>query len=247
VCVINESFRKLFFANRNPIGKHVTDLYGDKSVQFEVVGVAANSRDHSLRGDVPPRFFIAMAQNSMNDIPHDMNFEIRSAAEPGSVMNAVRQAIAQIERDARIRVLSLGDAVSQRVGQDRMLANLTGVFGGLALLLAAIGIYGVLAYGVSQRTSEIGIRIAVGAGSTDVVSMVLRETFAMLLLGLLAGLLGAVWLTELIQNRLVGVTPTDPLVLCCAVAAMIFIALFAAFAPAFRASRVDPMTALRYE
>jgi predicted permease len=247
VCVINESFRRRFFAGRNPIGQHVTDLYGDKGIRFEVVGVAGNSRDHSLRGDVPPRFFTALAQNAMNEIPGEMNFEIRSAAEPASILRAVRRAIAQIDRDVPVHTQSLGEAIAQRVGQDRMLANLTGIFGCLALLLAAIGIYGVLAYGVSQRTSEIGIRIAIGARSHDVVSMILRETFVMVALGLLAGAVGAYWITQLIRSRLVGLTTTDPLVLSCAIAAMAFIALGAAALPAWRASRVDPINALRYE
>jgi len=247
VCVINDSFRKLFFANRNPIGKHVTDLYGDKHVAFEVVGVAGNSRDHALRDAVPPRFFIAAAQNAVGDVPGAMSFEIRTAAEANSLLNAARQAIAQIDRDAPVRVRSLGEAVSQRVGQDRMLANLTGIFGGLALLLAAIGIYGVLAYGVSQRTGEIGIRIAVGAASRNVIGMILRETFVMVAIGLTVGLVGSFWVTQLIRSRLVGLTPTDPLVLTSAVGMMALVALFAACAPAWRASRVDPIKALRCE
>jgi predicted permease len=248
VCVINEAFRKLFFEGRNPIGKGITDVYGDERVTFEVVGVAANSRDHNLRGEVPPRFFMAAAQHAVgNDVPRGMDFELRTLAQPASVTNAVRQAMAGIDRDAPFEVRSLGEIVTHAVEPDRMLADLVGIFGGLALLLAGVGIYGVMAYGVSQRTGEIGIRIAVGAAFNDVVAIVLREAFVMVAVGLVVGLLGAVWVTELIRSQLVGITPTDPLVIGCAVGAMVLIGLLAAFVPAWRASRVDPITALRYE
>ena len=170
-----------------------------------------------------------------------MVFEIRTAADPVSITSALRQALAEIDRDAPFHANTVNEMVAEKSVQDRLLANLIRIFGGLALLLASLGIYGVLAFGASQRTNEIGIRMAVGARSANVLAMILREAFIMLLLGLAIGLIGAVWLTELISSRLVGITPTDPLTLLCAVATMIVIALFASFAPAWRASRVDPL------
>lgn len=247
VCVINEAFAKLFFANRNPLGKHVTDQYGDKGVAFEVVGVAKNSRDHALRGDVPPRFFVAAEQDGF-DIPSAVNFEIRTAAAPNLMLNALRRVVR--EEDINLPILSaqsLDELVDERVAQDRLIANLTSIFGALALVLAAIGIYGVLAYGVSQRTSEIGIRMAVGAEAKNVVGMILRETIVIILIGLTAGLIISVFVTRLIQSRLFGLHAMDPVVLSGAVLLMSAIGLIAAYGPAWRASRIDPAIALRYE
>ncbi len=247
VCVINEAFAKLFFANRNPLGKHVTDQYGDKGVAFEVVGVAKDSRDHALRGDVPPRFFVAAEQDGL-EIPPGVNFEIRTAAAPNLMLNALRRVVREV--DINLPILSaesLGELVGERVAQDRLIANLTSIFGALALVLAAIGIYGVLAYGVSQRTSEIGIRMAVGAEARNVVGMILRETIVIILIGLTAGLIISVFVTRLIESRLFGLHAMDPIVLSGAVLIMSAIGLIAAYGPAWRASRIDPAIALRYE
>ncbi len=247
VCVINQAFVKLFFANRNPLGKHVTDQYGDKRIPFEIVGVANDSRDHALRGEVPPRFFVAANQDSYG-FPPAVNFEIRTAADPKLMLKALRRVIQGV--DTNLPVLSarsLGELVDERVAQDRLIANLTSIFGALAIILAAVGIYGVLAYGVSQRTSEIGIRMAVGAETRNVVRMVLRETVIMIAVGLVAGLVISLFVTRLIQSRLFGLRAMDPFVLAAAVLVMCLIGLIAAYGPAWRASRIDPAIALRYE
>ncbi len=247
VCVINEAFAKLFFANRNPVGKHITDQYGDNRWVFEVVGVAKDSHDHTLRGEIPPRFFVAAAQ-AFDGAPPAVNFEIRTAVNPTSMLNALRRAVQHTDPNLSIlSTRSLGELVDTRLGQDRLIANLTAIFGGLALALAAIGIYGILAYGVSQRTNEMGIRMAVGAQSQNVVAMILRETLTILAIGLAAGLAVSTAVTRLIASRLFGIQATDPLVLASAVVVMSAIGLIAAYGPAWRASRIDPITALRCE
>lgn len=248
VCVVNESFAKLFFANRNPLGKHVTDEYGDKHRAFQVVGVARNSRDHSLRNDVPPRFFTAAGQEAFDEVPPAVNFEIRTAANPSLMLNTLRHTVQEVDSDLPIvSARSLGELLDDRVGQDRLIANLTGIFSFLALALAAIGIYGILAYGVSQRTGEIGIRMAIGAGSVAVVRMIVRETIIMIAIGLAAGVVLSIGATRLIQSKLFGLHAMDPLVVTAAVLIMSAIGLVAAYGPAWRASRIDPATALRYE
>ncbi len=248
VCVVNEAFAKLFFANRNPLGKHVIDQYGDKGTTFEVVGVAKNSRDHSLRGEVPPRFFTAAAQEAYQEFPPAVNFEIRTAANPNLMLKTLRRTIQEVDPNIPIAsARSINELVDDRVGQDRLIADLTGIFGALALLLAAIGIYGVLAYGVSQRTSEIGIRMAIGAASGTVIRMIMRETAVMIAIGVAAGLVVSAVVTRLIESKLFGLRPMDPLVVCGAAIVMSAIGLLAAYGPAWRASRIDPATALRFE
>jgi ABC-type antimicrobial peptide transport system permease subunit len=141
----------------------------------------------------------------------------------------------------------LTKSIDQQVGQERLIAKLVAFFGVLALFLAAIGIYGILAYGVSQRTSEIGIRMAIGAESANVIGMIAKETMTMVAIGLAAGLVATYFVTKLIESRLFGVTPTDPLVLGAAMGLLAVIALLAGLLPALRASKIDPAIALRYE
>lgn len=246
VCVVNEAFARLFFAGRNPLGKHITEQYGDKQTTYEVVGVAQNSRDHDLRGSVPPRIFTASTQPPPGEPPYAVNFEIRTAAEPHSMLNTLRRAArAQNPNIAILGALTLDELIQQRVGQDRLLANLVSIFGTLALVLAAIGIYGVVAYGVSQRTSEIGVRMALGAHPWKVVAWIVRESLLVAGAGLLAGLALSYVATRLIATKLVGLSAMDPLVLSAALFLMAAIAALAACVPAWRASRIHPAIALR--
>jgi predicted permease len=232
VCIVNEAFAKLFFSGRNPLGKHVTEQYGDKLTTFEVVGVAANSRDHNLREATLPRIFTASSQPPAGDPPATVNFEIRTAAEPRVMLNTLRRAARM--QDPNLPILSartLEELIQQRTGQDRLLANLTGIFGGLALALAAIGIYGVVAYGVSQRTSEIGIRMALGADPWKVVWLIVKESTIIVAIGLAAGLALSYLGTRLIASKLFGLGAMDPIVLGGAVLVMAAMGALAACAP----------------
>lgn len=246
VCVINEAFAKRFFAGRNPIGMHVTQLYGPQRNTYEVVGVVANSRKRSLRGEIEHRYFVPAAQPI--DVPNSIVFSIRTAGEPGAAVAAIRRAI--LAEDPNLPIVDakpLQELIDSRTSLDRMLAQLSMAFGAVALLLAAIGLYGVLSYGVSRRTSEIGIRKALGAGEGAVIAMILRETSWLVVGGVAVGVALAYGSLQLIKSRLFGLEPADPLAIALAVAALGVVALLAAWLPARRASRVDPMVAIRYE
>jgi predicted permease len=248
VCVINEAFAKKFFEGRNPLGKHITDEYGDKRFVFEIVGVARNSRDHSLKREIPPRFFLALQQGIIEgEVSPSVNYEVRSTLAGAAVTSALRQAVQSVDLNLKPEIAQLSSSLERQVGQERLIAKLVAFFGALALCLAAVGIYGILAYSVSQRTNEIGIRMAIGAEAGDVVGMIARETVAMVLIGLSSGLIAAYFITKLIQNRLFGVTSTDPVVLATALGLLALIAMLAGMLPAWRASRIDPAIALRYE
>jgi predicted permease len=245
VCVINQAFAKRFFAGRNPIGKTIATVYGDKRTQFEVIGVAKDTRDHYLRGDVPPRFFAALQQASP-EVPESVYFEVRTAGEPSTGLNTLRRVIRATEPNAVIlSARSLGELIDDRVRTDRLIARMTSIFGAIALLLAATGIYGVVAYSVSQRTSEIGIRMAIGAEAQNVMAMVLKETAFLLAIGLVAGLCLSVLMGRVISNQLVGVHSADPWVMALSAALFALIGALAGMGPAWRASRIDPAAALR--
>jgi predicted permease len=246
VCVINEAFARLFFAGRNPLGMHVTQVYANQRNSFEIVGVARDSRGNNLRGDVEHRYYVPAAQPIF---PQDgASFAMRTVAEPSSVITGVRRAILAEDPSLPITVARpLGEIIDDRMVQERLLARLSSVFGVVALLLAAIGLYGVSSYGVARRTHEIGIRKALGAQHSTVMAMILRETGLLLVLGLAMGAAVSAAGLQLITNRIYGLAPTDPLALAAAIAALTGVALAAAWLPAYRASRVDPLVALRYE
>jgi predicted permease len=239
VCVINEAFARRFFAGRNPLGMHVET--------YEIVGVARNSRNRSLRDEIEPRFYVPATQPT--DVPpRFITFAVRTDAEPSNVLAGVRREILSEDPNLPVTAAStLIELVDRQMVQDRLLARLSTAFGIVALLLAAIGLYGVLSYGVARRTNEIGIRKALGARHGVVMAMILRETGLMLILGLLAGTGLSVAGLRLIESRLYGLAPTDPLAFVSAVAMLAAVALAAAWLPAYHASRVDPLIALRYE
>jgi predicted permease len=246
VVVINQAFANRFFSGRNPLGRHITARFGDNKWTWEVVGVAANARDHKLRGDVPARYYRPIAGGGY--IPTAVSFQLRTAGVPSSVSNAVRRAIQ--ERDDNLPILNartVTEFVDRWVTSERSIAELSAIFGAVALTLACIGLYGVLSFGVARRTSEIGIRMALGARRPAVVGMVLKETAWMVAAGIAGGVLVAAGAARLIRSQLFGVTPVDPLTICVAVGLLAAVALCAAFIPAHRASRVNPVTALRTE
>jgi predicted permease len=247
VCVVNEAFAKFYFGTQNPIGKHVTDEFPDTHKTFVIVGVARDARDHSLRREIFRRFYLS-AMQPLGDFPPDMNYEIRTFGELGAVMQAVRKAILAYDPAIPIgRVQPFVAMLDDNMRQERIIAQLSTVFGGVALLLAAIGLYGVLSYAVAQRTNEIGIRMALGAERGAVVRMVLRETAVLIAIGLAAGVPASLACARLIQSKLFGLKPADPVTLGGAVGIMIAVAIASGYLPARRASRVDPLIALRYE
>jgi len=247
VCVVNEAFAKFFFGNANPIGRHVTDEFPDTHKTFVIVGVARDARDHSLRKDVFRRFYLSALQPLGGYSPF-LNYEVRTTGDPSAILQAVRREIAAYDPAIPIGSLKpLVALVNNNMRQERLIAQLSTAFGGLALLLACIGLYGVLSYAVIQRTNEIGIRMALGAERSRVVGMILRETAVLLLIGLAVGVPASLVCARLIESKLYGLKPADPFTLAAALGIMTAVAVASGYLPARRASKVDPLIALRYE
>jgi predicted permease len=247
VCVINEAFAKTFFTGRNPIGRHITQKFGDKKNLLEVVGVAKNARDHRLRGDVPPRFYVP-ADQAMYGPNEWAFFEIRTAGDPEKMIEAARKAILAVNENLPVgSARPLVESVDRTNAQPRMVARLCSIFGVMALLLAATGLYGVLSYSVARRTNEIGIRMALGAGRGRVIQMILRETGVMIAIGVLAGVIFTAIGVQLVKSKLYGLGALDPMAITVAVVILGAVALVAGYIPAARASRVNPTQALRHE
>jgi len=247
VIVINETFAKRFFKDRNPLGMHVTTTYADQRHTFEVVGVVRDSRQRGqLRGDVEHRFYTPITDPAAEETT--ATFIVRSSGEGGGLIETLRRTLREAEPNMPIvRVTTVADAIDLRIVQDRLLAHLSFVFGIVAVLLAAIGLYGVLSHGVTRRTNEIGIRKALGAQQGTLIAMILRETGALLLVGMIAGAGVSIAAVRLITSRLYGLSPNDPATMTSAVVGLMVVAALATWLPAYRASRVDPLVALRQE
>jgi len=247
ICVINEAFAKRFFNGRNPIGMRITAIEdSEKRTTYQVVGVARNARTQSMRGDVEPRYFVSAEQRSFS--ANNPFFLIRTATGTAPVLAAVRQSVQRV--DAALPIMSAGSIAEQMApltAQDRTTAQLAIVFGCVALTLAAIGLYGVLSYGIARRSGEIAIRIALGARPGRVIAMILRETSGLVIAGLAVGGGLAYAASLLINSRLYGVAPQDPLTLALATGLLVLVSLSAVYLPARRASRLEPMAALRQE
>jgi predicted permease len=246
VCVINETFARRFFEGRHPIGLHVTQQYADERHSYEVVGVVRDSRQNRLRAEIEHRFYVPATQPAAGISA--VTFIIRPRGDASTVLADVRRVIQQTEPKMPIgRAATVMDAIDERIVQDRLLARLSIAFGVVAVLLASMGLYGVLSYGVARRTNEIGIRKALGARHGTLIAMILRETGWLLLAGLIAGGALSTAAIRLITSRLYGLSPGDPATFVAATAGLALVAVIATLVPAYRASRVDPLVALRYE
>ena len=245
VCVINEAFAKRFFNGQNPIAMRITSSNNDKRTTYQVIGVAKDARTQTLRGIVEPRFFVPAEQPPLD--ASNPTFLIRTTGIT-PVMTAVRRSIQQV--DAALPIMSarsIEEQIAPLIAQDSTTTQLAVVFGCVALTLTAVGLYGVLSYGTARRTGEIAVRIALGAHPGRVIGMILVETMGLVTAGLAVGGGLAYAASTLIDSRLYGVAPQDPLTLALATGLLLVVALVAAYLPARRASRLDPMTALRQE
>jgi predicted permease len=247
VCVINEAFAKQFFANRNPIGMHITSVEDARRTTYQVVGLAKNARTQRLRHDTEPFFYVPVTQPLADNVKR-AHFLIRTSTKSAPVLAAVREAFHRVNPALPIgSARPVEEQIARLTAQDHTTAQLAVVFGCVALTLAAVGLYGVLSYGIARRAGEIAIRIAVGAQRGRVITMILGETIGLVVAGLALGACLAYAASRLIGSRLYGVAPQDPLTLSSAIALLLAVALAAAYLPARRASKLDPMIALRQE
>lgn len=243
VGVANQQFVRNFFGNSNPLGKTVVR----DERKYQIVGICADARYAELRSSVPPTFYSPFAQAEDKELG-DMTFELKTAASEASIVKSVREVVGAIDKDLPVfDVRMQTEQIAATLSRERIFAALTSGFGVLALILASIGIYGIMAYAVARRTSEIGVRMALGAQRYEVLLMILRETAVLAGAGVVIGGAAAAGLTRYIRSMLYGLTPYDPVVLGGAILLLLTIALAAGWWPARRASRLDPMVALRHE
>ena len=245
VAVINEAFARYYFGDEDPIGRR----FGggpETSGQIEIVGVVKDAKYKSLREPAPRTHYIPYRQDSTSW--RETTFQIRTVADPAGVIASVRQAAREIDANLPLfNIKTLATQVDESLAQERLIGVVSSFFSLLALLLAGIGLYGIMAYAVSQRTREVGVRMALGARRGAVLRMVLRQGMKLVLIGVGLGLAASLAVTRLIASQLFGVTATDPVTFIGAPALLLIVALLACYAPARRATKVDPLVTLRCE
>jgi predicted permease len=248
--LISEALARRFWPNEDPIGKHLTLTFSPDVVR-EVVGIVGNVKVDSLDETRPvDTIYVALAQDSVS--PGEMwrsfglTLAVRTHSDPHSVTSAVTDAVHQVGPDIPVvNVLSMEDVIAQSMSPQRFNLVLLASFAALALLLAAVGIYGVLSYAVRRRVREIGIRMALGASHSDVLKMVVTDGMKPILIGVVMGLAAAFALSRLVASLVFGVHPTDPLTFSAVALILITVGVLANIVPAYRATRIEPVRTLR--
>jgi predicted permease len=243
VVVINETAAKKYFPNANPVGQRFGSSI-ETTNQLEVVGVLKDVKYNDVREPAPPTMYVPYPQTRLGNAV----FEVRTAGAPAGVMNSIREIGRQIDTNLPLTDVSTQiEQVERRFAQEKLFAQAYTLFGALALLIASIGLFGLMSYSVSRRTNEIGIRMALGAQRQDVLRLVMRESMILVALGVTAGVVIAISASSLVATLLFGLPPRDPGTLVTSVVVMVAVSALAGYLPARRASRVDPMVALHYE
>jgi len=240
VAILDELAARAFWPGRDPVGERVATA--DGTVR-EVVGVVRRIRFSELPTAPNPYFYLPLAQH----YEPAMALQVRTTGDPLRVAEPVRAILRKLDPNLGVQVSRFGDEVEETLAQPRLFSWLFGSFSLTALLVTAIGLYGTLSFAVSRRTRELGIRMALGARASEIVAMVLRRGLALTLVGLVLGVLAAVWATSLFSSLLFGVTPTDPAVFVAVALLLGLVGLAASSVPAYRATRVDPMSIIRHE
>jgi predicted permease len=243
--IVNETFVKRFLPGRNPLGQHIEEGLPEEPGKqrgpgWVIVGVAGDAKYSSLRTDIAPTMYMPWVGSA--------GFSIRSSGDPKQLIGAIRDIITRRDSNlAMYQVATESEQIDQQVFMEKLLAQLSSFFAALALVLACAGIYGLLSYEVTRRTREIGIRMAVGAQGRHVLSIVIRHGVMLALIGAVIGCAASFGVTRLLQTLLYGVRAGDPVTLIAVAVLLIAVSLVACWLPARRATRVDPLVALRYE
>jgi putative ABC transport system permease protein len=248
VVIVNQAFARKFLSNATPLGRVVKVGGGVTEQSLEIVGLVADAVYRSLRDPVPPTMYIPLAQldNGSRPAPASMSVAVRSASDsPALLARTVAQAIARVNPDLAVTFRPLADQVNASLTQERLVAMLAGFFGALALLLAGLGLYGITAYAVSRRRTEIGIRMALGAAPGGVVRLVLGRLIVLVGAGIAGGCALSLWAAQFVSTLLYGLQPRDPETMFAAASALAAVGALAGWLPAYRASRIDPAEVLR--
>jgi predicted permease len=241
VVIISESLARRHFHDENPLGKRL-----NTGVNREIIGVVVDVKSSGLELESSSTIYLPYAQKQT--IATFFTYAIRAETEPLSLAGAVENEIRNMDKNLPVaNVRTMEQIVSTSLAQRRLTMVLLGVFALTAVALAAVGIYGVMSYSMAQRRRELGIRMALGAKRRDVLAMIMRQGMKQALLGVALGLFGAFWLTDLIKGLLFGVRPTDPMTFAAVASLLVAVAMLACYLPARRATKVDPLVALRRE
>jgi predicted permease len=244
VAIVNERFARRYFGAQNPVGRQLSAKVSGERKDLEVIGLVKDTSVAGLRNAPPPTVYVSRAQLT-GDRPATL--EIRAGGALGAVPEALRQTLQHRLPGTTIDVRPLSAQVNATIVQERMMATLAGGFGLLALALACIGLYGLLAYTVARQTQEIGIRMALGAQRKQVVARVLADSARLVLIGIAIGAPATWAAARWVESMMFGLKPTDPTAIGGAILVLVAAAQLAAYLPARRASQVDPLTALRHE
>jgi putative ABC transport system permease protein len=246
VVMVNQALAKRFWTG-SPLGRRVNPGFSDPKVWFTIVGVVEDTKNAGMDKPAGPELYFQVRQVNQF-LGANVSFVVRAANDSAPLEGSIRNAVRELDSTLPVYNLwSMDEVVSKSMVQPRFLALLLGTFSGIALFLAAIGIYGVMAYSVAQRTQEIGVRMALGARPLHVLRLIFQQSLGMLLIGTVIGLVGAFLLTRLMRTLLFEVTATDPLTYVSVIGLLTVVALLACYIPARRAAKVDPLIALRYE